>query len=292
MAGLIPKRIEAETAARGTPVRAFNLAMNGMGPHESDSTLRKALALRPARLRWALVELDYWQGSMRRKKEFSQRVFMWHDLATTCSALRAAWFFSPRPEQRRERISSHLLHFGGYAIALGRGPEVVAVLSGKDHERKMPDWVPAAAGYLEPRWGRDRDQTRFYSRPCGAKRGDDQMAFYRRGVERIPGRHRQDVPLDEVNVWAAKQREQLLRRRGIVPIHFIPPRLKPTPHLLRLQEEGVIEYLLAFNDPEVDPELYAPENRWDCDHLAREGAEMLSSRVAQRLAEVIGEPAG
>ncbi len=285
MAGVIPKRIEAELAARGVRMRAFNLAMNAMGPHEADATMRKVLALRPARLRWALAELDYWEGAVHRKKAFSHRTFLWHDPQTTYSATRSAYLYA-RPGRKRERMVSHLLHLGGYMTALGRGPEVVATLLNTRKNRRSQQWLIEDQGYLQPGWGRGKDRTSFFSRPCGAKEGADHLAFYRQKVATASARNHDRVDLQDFDRRAVEQRSEMLQRAGVVPIHYIPPRVRPTPHLFLLEEQGLIEHLFAFNEPVAYPQLYEVDHRWDCGHLARSGAEMLSALLAERLAEV------
>lgn len=293
VAGLIPKRIAAEMSARGVTMRAFNLAENAMTPHEADATLRKVLALRPARLRWVLAELEYWQGRLQPRAAFSHRTFLWHDAAATYAAIRSAFLFARRPDQKWQRALGHFLHFSGYAVALGRGPEVVTTLRSYASGVHRPQWLVDDQGYLEPEWGsRIVDVSDYFSRPCGAQKGDDQLAFYRQRLERLNARNRRPVELDELDLRAVDRREALLRRAGVVPIHFIPPRIEPVPHLLRLEERGVIEHLFAFNDPEAYPQLFAVENRWDCGHLKQSGAEMLSILLAERLVEVTSSPAG
>ncbi len=289
-AGVIPERVEAELATRGVQIRAFNLAMNAMGPHETDATVREVLALRPARLRWALIELDYWEGNIRRKEAFSHRVFLWHDWQATYSAMRSAFLYAKKPEQKRRRMLNHFLHFGGHVTALGRGPEVVASLLTQSQDRELPDWMVEARGHREPAWCGAEGWEDFFSQPCGAAKSQNQFTFYRRKCKRLISRNRAAVELDGVDVRAAERRSATLRGAGVVPLHYIPPRLKPTPHLWRLEEQNVIEYLFAFNDPAAYPELYALKNRCDCDHLAQSGAEMLSALLGERLAEVVGSP--
>ncbi len=290
-AGVMPRRIEAEMAERGVTIQAYNLATNAMRPHETDATLRKVLALRPARLRWVLAELTYWTGAINRRHEFSHRGFLWHDAPTTYAAMRSAYLYSSKPERKRERMLSHFLHFAGYATALGRGPEAAEALLRQ--ENRKPRWLVKDQGYQEPAWGKRRDRESFFSFPCGARGESDQMKFYRRRVRKLSARNGAAKDLGEINVLAIERRSEMLQRAGIMPIHFLAPSLQATPHFYRLQEQGVLEHLLAFNDPKTYPELYALENRWDCDHLAKSGAELLSELLAEQLAEMIGEaPAG
>ena len=43
-----------------------------------------------------------------------------------------------------------------------------------------------------------------------------------------------------------------LRQAGVTPVYVIPPDLGLTPHLFLLEQQGIVEHLLAFNDPDVD----------------------------------------
>lgn len=186
---------------------------------------------------------------------------------------------------------AHLFHFGGYLTALGRGPEVVATLFTPDSGRQLSDQLIDNRGYQEPGWCDAEDRQRVFSQPCGAKSADDQLAFYRRRLKVMKRRSREQIGFDAVDLQAVERRSAVLQRAGVVPIHFIPPRLKPTKDLWQLQEQGLIEHLLAFNDTVTYRDLYALENRCDCDHLSRPGAEMLSALLAERLAEITADSA-
>lgn len=63
--GLVPRRFDAEMAALGFSVRSFNFAEYGMRPHEAEAVLDEVLAIAPARLRWAVIELNEWTGFLQ-----------------------------------------------------------------------------------------------------------------------------------------------------------------------------------------------------------------------------------
>ena len=52
-----PRIIDEELARAGFRVRSYNLGLPGMRPHEANALLRQVLATKPARLRWAVVEV-------------------------------------------------------------------------------------------------------------------------------------------------------------------------------------------------------------------------------------------
>lgn len=100
--------------------------------------------------------------------------------------------------------------------------------------------------------------------------------------------------LESYNVEAVRNQQAALRQAGVVPLHVIPPNLDAALLLRRLGESGIVESLIAFNDPVAYPELYLVDHRWDPDHLSTPGAEILSTLFAERFAArlpVILQPA-
>ncbi len=52
------------------------------------------------------------------------------------------------------------------------------------------------------------------------------------------------------------------------------------------------EHLLSFDDPESYPELFHLDQRWDCDHPNRGGAEILSALIVEQLAPIVARTTG
>lgn len=88
---------------------------------------------------------------------------------------------------------------------------------------------------------------------------------------------------------------EMIRRAGVEPVLVIPPTLRPVPTLLPATAASEPPRLLAFNDPDAHPELFAEALRLDREHLTAEGTECFSRSLAAAFeARVMAgvEPAG
>ncbi len=280
-AGVVPSRFDAELAARGRPLRSFNFAMNAMMPHETDALIRRVLAMEPRRLRWAVIELNYWTGNLGRALVMRPRTIFWHDLPNTLAAMRSSVLYTRKSRyQKAEMVVGHLLHFGAHATALGRGPQAFRSLrASRDAMPGFPRWLVADQGYQQPGWGR--------------KALLEHLDEYEKKLERLKkNRDRVAGNLEKYNVRAITEQQAGLRRAGVTPLHVIPPNLDQAPLLRLLAERGIVESLLAFNDPVVYPELYLVDHRWDPDHLTTRGAEILSTLLAEQFSARFAGPEG
>ena len=282
LAAVIPEVLDAELAKRGDSRRTFNLAMNAMSPHEADWILRHLARSRPPRLRRVIMELDDWTGRFRKKLHFRHRAFYWHDAETSYAAVRSSLFFVKSDSRRRSQVRAHTLHFLGHVTGLGRGLDLLA------RRRHGLPWEMskqqiAERGYVEPGWGRG-DRAKRFSGACGARAGEDHMLFYQRALKQMKKRNQRGADRLHFDLRALRRRIETARAAGLEIVHFVPPKVRATPEVRLLVENDHIERALSFNFPEEFPRLYAVENRVDCDHLARSGAEEMSALLAERLA--------
>jgi len=126
--GVVPERFDAEMAARGFPLRSFNLGVNGMGPHEAGALIRRVLAKRPARLRWVVLELGSWDAGLPAENRFKGRALFWHDPAETRSVLRSTLLLDTPAATRAGLLWTHLLHLAARQTGAGRGPDLARAL--------------------------------------------------------------------------------------------------------------------------------------------------------------------
>jgi len=100
---IIPEEYDAHTKAGGIATRAINLGYSGMWPPESFYFVRQLLAVKPAQLKWVVIELmDYRYGQVDDEKP-TQRTAYWHDREHTALALRLMWEL-PLPTARRVEL--------------------------------------------------------------------------------------------------------------------------------------------------------------------------------------------
>lgn len=281
---LSPKIFDDERAAAGRPGRAFNLGVSAMRPPESFQMLDRALALRPARLRVAVLELVNVYPRLEPRERDTRRATAWH-----------------RPREAAWILLATLLHpdwanksrwFYDHALASARAFFHV----GDAHDRLFDAAGPPRAVGSE---GLGMDGDGYAPTTAAAKAEDPE---HRRFLADLPAYGRAVAAMtdppppaerDPVNLllrWDLPRRVAQLRARGIETVLFIPPVAERQDGLRALAARCPGATLLAFNDPARYPELYRPEIRVDAGHLDADGAEILTRLLARRL--LAGEARG
>lgn len=276
--GIVPTLFDAEMAARGFPVRSFNLAVAGMGPHEANALIRRVLAMEPARLRWIVVELGDWDPVVRPENRFKRRGIFWHDAQETASVLRSTLLLDEPFTARADLLQTHLLHFAARSLAVGRGPDAVRSLFSGERAEAAPDLArwQGFEPYTETSYRFNPLRRRFLER----------LDEYREAVGRLAAGD-ESAPPKPYNVAAVRAQVAMIRRVGAEPVHLITPTPRATPELDRLARDGHVPALLAFNRPADYPELFAVERRFDREHLVQEAAEEFTRHLAARFAAEI-----
>jgi len=295
--GVVPPVFDAAMAEQGHPLRSFNLATPGMWPHEANWLLRRILDQPPKRLRWVFIDLRGWSAAIKDANRFSDRTVAWHDAAETRSVLHSVLLQEEAWLDRLQLAGTHLLHFGMNIAHLGRGLELASTVGAwpqdlnARHEEQERLLRPRA-GEIQ-RWQghgpfREEDSEIGFKASTRERflREREEWPATLAKISRIAGR----VSLEAYNLAALEAQVAAVRSAGLEPVYLIPPGMRPTPHLLRLSEEGRVPLLLAFNDPEAYPELYRFENRFDRGHLAAAGARRFSELLAERFSAELAAP--
>lgn len=277
--GVVPPRFDAEMAARGFPVRSFNLAVAGMEPHEANAVVRRVLAMEPAGLRWAVVELGDWDPVIRPENRFKRRAIFWHDASETVSVLRTSVLLDEPVAARADLVLTHVLHFAARSLAVGRGPDAARAIFGGE---------PAAAGPGLVRWQgfEPYTETSYRFNPL-RRRFLERLDEYRAAVRRLADGDETAASPEPYDTAALRAQVDMIRRAGVEPVHLIPPAPRATPGLERLAREEGAAALLAFNRPRDYPQLFAVESRFDREHLTQVAAEELTRLLAARFAAEI-----
>ena len=107
------------------------------------------------------------------------------------------------------------------------------------------------------------------------------MARFLKEIEEISARQKQKGDLQHFNIRATQRQQAEIRNAGIQPIYVVPNLRWATPEFQLLRREGVIDNLIALNDPVKFPELYQVEHYFDRGHLNRSGAELFTRELAR-----------
>ncbi len=287
--GIVPHVFDEVLAARGRPVRSFNMGVGGMTTLESDQFLRRVLELEPARLRFVFVEAENWDARIWAKKNtYAPRMVHWHTLEHTRLALESLSRTPqpPSPEEgafwRWEEGWTHVTLCLRKLSGAGQGRRIVRSWLDLDRGEVRAD-VPELEelrGYV--------DLDRIQGEEWENRRADflSKQEAYAERVARIDAQNAEEPPLDRhFNLDGLRSQIAAIRAAGAEPIYYTGPRLLDSPLEMRLAREGILPVLLAFNQPARYPELYDPANRFDQNHLKRKAAEEFSRQLAASFAD-------
>ena len=267
---IIPEEYDAHTKAGGIATRAINLGYSGMWPPESFYFVRQLLALKPAQLKWVVIELmDYRYGQVDVEKP-TQRTAYWHDREHTALALRLMWEL-PLPTARRvELCVTHAWLGVRQFMHPGQGADwLQARLMPVKKKSKLPRWA-RQGGY------ESQEEVEPWSE--GAK------ASYARQVEAV----RASLSPQTLRPGFAVALREIIgevRRAGAEPIFVIAPTIRPEENLVTGVPEDVTVF--AFNRPDDYPILYEHTTHYDPGHLNEKGAREFTRLLAERFVQQV-----
>ena len=285
--GIDPAVFDAETARRGRATRSFNLAFAGMKPHEANALLRRVLSDPPAKLRYVLIEIDDWSPEIseplpnqraQNAERYSARALAWHDNTELLSVLRSLWLSDRSLTDRIDLALSHISHWGVRLLNIGSAAraarrEVDAKPDPPTSRRGFTPYV--RADYLQGFTGGFRQQF--------VESRDE----YEAALEAMREPEAADSPSPRYNHAALAAQIAFVRAAGLEAIYVLPPRGEPTPHLSALAAQRALPTLLDFSSPDLDPELFAIDHRFDDQHVNPRGAKVFSRRLAEEFVRAV-----
>ncbi|MEA3208641.1 MAG: hypothetical protein QOE70_1698 [Chthoniobacter sp.] len=260
---IIPPQFDAAVEAAGGKVRSFNFGYDGMWPPESFYLLRQLLALRPARLKWVVVDLMDINTQLDGRNNSTLRMAYWHDWQHTRMAFREIMEVRHQWSDRLELLAQHGRLWFSQAINLGRGAELLdRRLAPKPPRKRAYTWE-ATAGYEA---GPDHGMT-------GKIREG-----YLSTVERL-GRQLPPAPVRPVFRDALRDLIADVRRAGAEPIFVIAPTINGRENFTEIPDGAAV---FALNNPAEYPELFNPDHHYDAWHLNEKGAVDFTAILAKK----------
>ena len=283
MCSILPPLFEAEMAARGHALRAYNLGLPGMLSFETDHMARRVLAGRGERLRTVFLELTEWRPDPR-LADSSERSVYWHTPERAAVLLRTALASeSLEPAQAlgfaRDHLELTLWRLANLGSLQRPALRRLGLIEPDAWELAVQPSVEGGFLALEEldNEGARQGRQRFLAR---LPRYQAQVQALRRqwaasGANEPPAH----------SLPGARAQAALFEGTGVEPIHLLFATAAMAEGLEALGgEDGPLEELWAFNDPRRFPELFQLDARYDSRHLNRAGAEALTRLLAERYA--------
>lgn len=278
-----PRLFDEQLAARGIHVRSFNFGVRGATPFEFDRILRTIVERRPRRLRWVLYENGVLDPRYEEKNKESSRVVGWHTPAETLAALGSVRCAALEASERLELAAYHA-RLGLWNVSnYGQGSAILGTWLGRDLvESRGPSMTSAeierARGYVSFEEDPDDESTKRYHYLRA-----NQAAYWER-IEEMRRENEVLPPAETLNLPAIRAQRELVRSIGARWIVVVLPQRVATPDGRALEQAGEFDTLFDFNRPELYPELFAIEARYDPGHLSRDGALRFTALLAERFA--------
>lgn len=284
--GIRPNVIDPMLSQHGHRIRSFNLALPGMFSFETDAFLGRILDDAPPDLDLIVLEFPRWNAKRAawETNVNTIRSVAWHTPRQTRNVLVSAWL-EPSYDGR-ERLSVASTHLGLFArwqgnVGLG-GPLLGQNFHAPElHEGTAPLQLLASGGWvpLEIYTRRDmrRRQTKFLE---SAPEWEKAVARRTRRAQENAGPR----SLAGYNEAALRAQVDRIRRAGQRVVYLVPPLNADLPAAEAMARRGVIPDLIDTNRPDLHPELFAVENRFDINHLNANGAKIFSQLLAREIA--------
>jgi hypothetical protein len=281
--GVRPEYFDARMRERGHPVRSFNLAVTGQKVDGAFSALRSLAARQPAGLRYVFVDPERISLMLSDLRRSMRGLIPIHDAASAKLLLDYVWNSELTFWDKFDR-STEILRASAYDTTnVGRGLGWLDELLGRTPTEEDMNFRlgPLADGWRskdnKPREKSAEAHRKFLAAPGAWKAMVKELARTEPGTEPL---HEQAKPL-------LTRIADLATEMGAEPIFFTSPSNAYHGQLLQAYEQGVIETLLRFNDPDQYPELYESVARWEAVHLSAEGARRFSLLLADRFADLL-----
>lgn len=287
-----PATFDRVMKERGLESCSFNFgiaALNGFGV---EFVLNQILALSDGSLQRVIVDLGDMRWKLKEGHAKTEQVIVRHDTANTWRYLQLIERVEKKQSKHFQSAERHLQAWLNHMTSVGKGSQW---LKGWVFRTPPPVRAPSEYDRFEPldrrltgeRSPRNVASTkaheRFLSDP---EKFERQVSRLGRAVEKFDDK-RKDEQLTDAERGLVERVVAAIRDAGAEPYVFVAPRgdLKGA-FVLLAQDEGLVEHVLNYTDPERFESFYEVANHFDGAHLNERGAILFTERVARDIAEI------
>lgn len=266
-----------------SPINSYNFGIPALRGVDSAVLVSEVLKNPPQQLKWVFFETTLDKGYEPFENARTHRSMYWHTWENTGFATRYILASDESALSKVVLIGSHLLPALYRQMNVGRLFTELLPSEFSPREKETAAIFTANEGYY-PLEDELNSRRVAFLEPSG-------QAAYQDQVDRLMQQNAISVAAEPP---LAKNKKLLLERvardvraAGAEPIFIDPPALSSERDFVAAQQQGIIDHLLSYRDPDKFPQLYAIANRFDPSHLnpatAREFSRMLGKDFAQSI---------
>lgn len=279
-AGINPHLYDSSMANYNQQTKSFNFGLSGLNLLESQYIMENLLAMKFTNLNTVFLEVnDYWLF-LNAANHRASRMINYHDLKRTYTACQAIWETSYPLGQKFELTRNRLNLFIKHIFRAGDLKHIWQSFFLR--EENKPDTLRNYNGYTERRDRKNHSQGRhlFFRTQEGQQ---DYQA-------RLNGTHKQMLKNQKhfgqaqlVTIHILRDIISLCKTRGVNLVLLNLPAAGEKKFIIKNLELNQTDCpLIEMNIPTEYPELFAPVNRFDHNHLNDAGA-ILSTKILAKL---------
>ena len=274
-----PAVFDQERGVAEGEAHAINLGLQWMGLPEELYLLQRLLEEEPKRLRWVVVEARSFLSGMpgEERNDFTARRLDWHTREITALLLSELRHQDLPSAEKWALTKRHVEHWWRRRINLGRGVEAWQAW----RDPALEDWQ--AEDSLGP------ERTGYF--PLSLAMADERHLESRKRYEERPGRFlkaEQDLAVagdggapDPGQLALVRRMEALAAEHGVGLIWWLHPGMTRLAGWRQLLDDGEIEFLLPYDDPQRYPDFYRRDLHFDLAHFNRKGSTMFTRTMAR-----------
>lgn len=297
---IIPSVFDAVTQSAGVQTNSYNFGIPAMRAIDSTVLLEAVLANPPKNLKRVFFESILDKGYEPIPNVRTNRVMYWHTWKNTRFAARYILESDESLPGKAVLLSSHLLPFLYHQLNVGRLFNQWFPSSFSLEEQTVAAEFTANEGFYALADEQTPERQHFMSAQQDyldsvAVLGDrveqtkQEQAKQADAATAVSDAAPADIYLSQNKIMLLNRVTEIVRAAGAEPIFIDPPSLHLENDFQAAEQLGTVDRLFAYRDPDRFPQLYAPKNRYDFDHLNPAGSEVFTRLIARDLGQAVSQ---
>lgn len=272
-----PNVFDTASQQAGIATNSYNFGIPAMRALDSTVLLEDVLSDPPKDLKWVFFETTLDKGYEPIQNARTHRSMYWHTWENTGFAARYILNSEVSAPSKAALLVSHLLPTVYRQMNVGRLFSQVLPSEFSPQERAAAEVFTRNEGYFPLVDESSPNRQHFLQHQADYIAAVNKLAATATEVSRPQLAENKRLLLAKVT--------QIIRAAGAEPIFIEPPALSPERDFRVAEQQGDIETLLAYKDPNRFPQLYEPQQRFDREHLTEQASQEFSRLLAKDFAQ-------